>query len=194
MVQPTERSTETNDSQHNFVEAREPSELVMCLVLAAAYLGLAKYCWMPLMLTKNWRLLFNVEGFFLSVALLSILLGLRPYLNPSSLQISTKGLKYLGPYWPRRKTVNWDQVLRLYLSSEIIIVLYKPDPKRKRTWPLVIAAIYLAEREKIAQSIIEYCPIEPIIMTSPALVSRVTFAIMFLLVVIWLLELLISSY
>jgi hypothetical protein len=194
MVQPPERSLPANDSQHNFVEAREPSELVMCLVLAAAYLGLAKYCWMPLMLTKNWRLLFNVEGFFLSVALLAILLGVRPYLNPSSLQISSKGLKYLGPYWPRRKTVNWDQVLRLYLSSEIIIVLYKPDPNRKRTWPLVIASIYLAEREKIAQSILEYCPIEPIIMTSPALISRIAFAVSFFLVVIWLLELVITSY
>ena len=69
----------------------------MCLVLASAYLGLAKYCWTPLLLAKDWRLLFNIEGFFLAVALLSILVGLRPYMTPSSLQLSNRGIKYRGP-------------------------------------------------------------------------------------------------
>jgi hypothetical protein len=189
---PPERSQENNDSQRNFVEAREPSELVLCLVLAAAFLGLAKYCWPGLLLVKNWKMLFNVEGFFLSVALLALLIGLRPYLNPSSLQINRRGLKYLGPYWPRRKTVNWEQVLRLYVSSEVIIILYRPNPKRKQTWPLIIASIYLSDSEQIGKAIREYCPIEPIIMTSPALISRITLIVFFLLVVLWLLELIIS--
>jgi hypothetical protein len=192
MKSPSERSNEQIDSQRNFIEAREPSELIMCLVLACAYLGLAKYCWLPLLVAKNWKLLINVEGFFITISLLSVLVGVRPYLSPSNLQLSNKGIKYIGPYWPRRKTVNWDQVLRLYLSSELIIVLYKPNPKRKRTWPLIIPSIYLADRDKIADAITEYCPIEPIIMTSPALVSRVTFAVLFLFIVIWMLELLIN--
>jgi hypothetical protein len=191
MQSPPPRNREENDSQQNFDEAREPAELIMCLVLAAAYLGLAKYCWLPLMAAKNWKLLVNVEGFFITISLLSILVGLRPYINPSSLQISNRGIKYLGPYWPRRKTVNWEQVLRLYVSTELIIVLYRPRPDRKGSWPLIIPSIYLAEREKIAQVITDYSPIEPVIMTSPALLSRLTFAVLFLAVVIWILELLI---
>jgi hypothetical protein len=188
---PRNRS-ELNEAQYNFVEAREPSELIMCLILASAYLGLAKYCWAPLLLAKNWKLLINVEGFLGTISLLSIFIGLRPYISPSSLQISSKGIKYRGPYWPQRKTVNWEQVLRLYVSSELIIVLYRPAPTRKRTWPLVIPSIYLADREQIAQAIAKLSPIEPIVMTSPALVSRVTFAFLFFLLVVWVLEMLIS--
>jgi len=192
MVHHPERDSQDNDSQRNFVEPREPSELILCLILAAAFLGLAKYLLPGLLLVKNLKMLFNVEGFFLSIALLAILMGVRPYLNPSSLQISRRGLKYLGPYWPRRKTVNWDQVLRLYVSDEIIIILYRPNPKRKQTWPLIIASIYFALPEQIAQAITEYCPIEPIVMTSPALLSRLTLVVFFLVVVLWLLELFIS--
>jgi hypothetical protein len=192
MVHHPEHDSQDNDSQRNFVEPREPSELILCLILAAAFLGLAKYLWPGLILVKNWKMLFNVEGFFLSIALLAILMGVRPYLNPSSLQISRRGLKYLGPYWPRRKTVNWDQVLRLYVSDEIIIILYRPNPKRKQTWPLIIASIYFTLPEQIAQAITEYCPIEPIVMASPALLSRLTVIVFFLIVVLWLLELFIS--
>jgi hypothetical protein len=183
---------EQNDSQFNFVEAREPSELIMCLILAAAYLGLAKYCWAPLLLSKNWKLLINVEGFLVTIALLSIVIGLRPYLSPSSLQISGKGIKYRGPYWPQRKTVNWDQVLRLYLSPELVIVLYRPVPDRKKSWYLLIPSIYLADRDQIGPAIGKLSPIEPIVMTSPALISRLTLAGIFFLLIIWVLEMLIT--
>jgi len=183
---------EPNESQFNFVEAREPSELIMCLILAAAYLGLAKYCWPLLMLSKNLKLLINIEGFLVTIALLSIVIGLRPYLSPSSLQISSKGIKYRGPHWPQRKTVNWDQVLRLYVSEELVIVLYRPVPDRKKSWYLLIPSIYLADRDQIGPAIRKLCPIEPIVMTSPALLSRVTFALVFLLLVVWLLEMLIT--
>lgn len=183
---------EQDESQFNFVEAREPSELIMCLILAAAYLGLAKYCWSPLLLSKNWKLLINVEGFLVTIALLSIVIGLRPYLSPSNLQLSSKGIKYRGPYSPRRKTVNWQQVLRLYVSNELVIILYRPSPDRKKSWPLVIPSIYLADRDQIGPAITKLSPIEPIVMTSPALVSRVTFALLFFMLVIWVLEMLIS--
>ena len=115
-----EPSEAEGEAQDNFVESKEPSELLMCLVLASAYLGLAKYCWTPLLLAKDWKLLFNIEGFFLAIALLAILIGFRPYLTPSSLQVSKYGIKYRGPYWPQRKTVNWRQVTKIYLSPELI--------------------------------------------------------------------------
>ncbi|MBU6454288.1 MAG: hypothetical protein KGS72_21095 [Cyanobacteria bacterium REEB67] len=180
------------ESQDNFVESKEPSELLMCLILASAYLGLAKYCWTPLLLAKDWKLLVNIEGFFLAIALLSILIGLRPYLTPSALQVSKFGIKYRGPYWPQRKTVNWRQVIKLYLSPELIVVLYRPKEKSKRLWPLIIPIIYLADRERIAKVFIRYSPIQPVILSSPALISRIVVLLGFLAVIIWVLEMLIQ--
>ncbi len=179
------------EAQDNFVEQKEPSEMLMCLVLASAYLGLAKYCWTPLLLAKDWKLLINIEGFFLGIAALSIMVGLRPYLTPSSLQLSRHGIKYRGPYWPQRKTVNWQQVSKVYLSPELILVLYHPVMGEKRLWPLIITSIYLSDRDRIAKVFIKYLPIQPIILSSPALLSRIVMLLLFLAVVIWLLEMLI---
>lgn len=178
--------------QDNFVENKDPTELAFCFVLASAYLGLAKYCWMPLVLAKNWKLLMNVEGFFISIAILSIIIGLRPYISPSSLQLSEIGIKYRGPYWPSRKTVNWSQVIRVYLSSELIVVLYKPKLNSNRIWPLLITSMYLADSERIGQAIVKYCPVQPIVMTDPALVSRLILVFVFLAVLVWVLEMLMS--
>jgi hypothetical protein len=179
------------EAQDNFVEQKEPSEMLMCLVLASAYLGLAKYCWTPLLLAKDWKLLFNIEGFFLGIAALSIMVGLRPYLTPSNLQLSRYGIKYRGPYWPQRKTVNWEQVAKVYLSPELILVLYHPEIGKKRLWPLIITSIYLSDRDRIAKVFIKYSPVPPIILSSPALLSRIVMLLLFLAVVIWLLEMLI---
>lgn len=184
---------EEDDSQENFVESRDPTELVLCLVLASCYLGLAKYCWQPLLMAQNWKLLFNVEGFFATIALVAILVGLRPYLSPSSLQLSNRGIKYRGPYWPQRKTVNWSQVKSLYISPELIIILYHPKETSKRVWPLLIASIYLSNREKIGYAFQKFCPITPVIMSSPALVSRLAIALAFLVVIIWILEMMIPT-
>jgi len=180
------------EAQDNFVEQKEPSEMLMCLVLASAYLGLAKYCWTPLLLAKDWKLLINIEGFFLGIAALSIMVGLRPYLTPSSLQLSRHGIKYRGPYWPQRKTVNWEQVSKVYLSPELILVLYHPVIGEKRLWPLIVTSIYLSDRDRIAKVFIKYLPISPIILSSPALFSRIVMLLLFLAVVIWLLEMLIK--
>ena len=174
------------------MEARDPAELFMCFILAAAYLGLAKYCWEPLLLVQNWKMLVNVEGFFLTIAALSILLGLRPYMSPSSLQISTKGIKYRGPYWPQRKTVNWDQVRQVFLSPELIVIMYHPKFGKKRVWPMLITSIYLADRARITRAMLKFCPITPTVMTSPHLFSRILLGLMFLGVIIWLLEMLIT--
>lgn len=165
----------------------------MCFILAAAYLGLAKYCWEPLLLVNNWKLLVNVEGFFITIAVLSILVGLRPYMGPSSLQISSRGIKYRGPYWPQRKTVNWEQVVQVYLSPELIIMLYLPKADSKRPAPMLITSIYLADRDKITRAVLRYCPITPVIMTSPHIVSRIVLVLMFLAVVIWLLEMFVAT-
>jgi hypothetical protein len=177
-----------DQSQHNFVENQDPVLTMTCIIVAAAYLGLARYCFEQLSAIKNWQLLFNVESFFLLFALLAIAIAVRPFLSPSSLQISRHGIKYQGPYWPRRKTVNWDQVLKLYLSNEFIVILYRPDPKRKRSWPLWIPTFYLGEREKIVQVVTEYSPTEPIMMTNLSLSTWVILGVFALLILIWLLE------
>lgn len=181
-----------DDWQENFVEHKDPTELIMCFILASAYIGLAKFCWVPLLLNKNWKLLFNVEGFFITIAALAILIGLRPYVSPSSLQLSSKGIKYRGPYSPYRKTVNWQQVFKVYLSPEVTIVLYKPDLKGKRIWPMIIASLYLTDRERIGRLFIKHCPISPSIMTSPTFFSRLIFGVLFFIVIIWLLEMMLG--
>jgi hypothetical protein len=192
MTQAPESQQEI-EAQDNFVEGKEPSELIFCLLLASAYLGLAKFCWVPLALTKNWKLLVNVEGFFVTVALVAILIGARPYTAPSSLQLSSRGIKYRGPYWIQRKTVNWSQVARVYLSPELILVLYRHKEGSKQVWPMPILSIYLADREQVVKSFLNYCPIQPIMLKSPALISwMVLFAILFVLV-IWFFYLLTPS-
>lgn len=180
------------EPQDNFVEAREPTELTMCIILSSAYLGLARYCWTPLFMLKNWKFLVNVEGFCIIIAAIAILLGLRPYINPSSLQLSNKGVKYRGPYWPQRKTVNWDQVSQVYLSPELVVVLYFPRTNSRRMWPMLIESNYLAEREHIPAAFIKYCPIEPIVMTRPHILSVILTLIIGLAIIIWLAEMLIS--
>jgi len=189
-VSDSEIETE-GDAQDNFVESKEPSELLMCLVLASAYLGLAKYCWTPLLLAKDFKLLINIEGFFLAIAGLAILIGLRPYLTPSALQVSKFGIKYRGPYWPQRKTVNWKQVTRLYLSPELVIALYRPKEGKRRVAVMLIPIVYLSDRERIAKVFIKFSPIDPIILSSPALISRIVILLAFLGVIIWVLEMLI---
>lgn len=188
----TDKLDQEGDAQDNFVEARDPTELAMCFILASAYLGLAKYCWEPLLLAHNWKLLVNVEGFFVTISAISILVGMRPYMSPSNLQLSSRGIKYRGPYWPQRKTVNWDQIYRLYLSRELVVVLYRSKPGGKRIWPMFITSIYLAERDRIIPTFVKHSPVQPVIMTSPTIVSRIFMGILFLGVVIWILEMLMN--
>jgi hypothetical protein len=185
--------TEQDESQDNYVESRDPTELAMCIILASAYAGLARYCWEPLQRTDNWRLLANIEGFFITIALLSLLVGLRPYLSPCSLQISNRGIKYRGPYWPQRKTVNWDQVFRVYAGPELIVVLYHPRPNKKGIWGLMIQSIYLSEREKIDQSVAKYSPVPPVLLSNPSWISRLILITLFVLVVVWILQMLVGS-
>lgn len=186
MTNPTiEPEQQDNDAQDNFVEGKEPSELIFCLLLASAYLGLAKFCWTPLYQTKSWKLLFNVEGFFVTVAVIAILIGARPYTAPSSLQISSRGIKYRGPYWIQRKTVNWEQVTRVYLSPELILVMYRPNPEKKRVWAMPILSIYLAERDQVVKSFLKYCPIEAKMMKSPAMVSWIILFTLLFVLVVW---------
>ncbi len=182
------------DPQDNFVEAREPTEFIMCLILAAAYAGLARYCWEPLKAistqSNNVSLLVNVEGLFITIAVLAVLVGLRPYLSPCSLQLSKKGIKYRGPYWPQRKTVNWSQVSRLYISPELIVILYHPWESNKGIWPLLIQSVYLADRENIPQAFAKYCPIQSVLLSSPSWTTRLILIVLFTLVVIWILQVL----
>jgi hypothetical protein len=180
------------ESQDTYIENRDPTEMAMCFILAAAYLGLAKYCWGPLWAARNLKLLFNVEGFFITIALVSILVGLRPYISPSSLQISHFGIKYRGPYWPQRRSVNWEQVIKVYISSELIFILYKPKLDSKRMWAMLIASVYLSERENIATTMENYCPKPVEIVTNPALYSRMLMGFLFFAAVIWILEMLMN--
>jgi hypothetical protein len=191
-TKPEPASNPENEAQDTYIENRDPTEMAMCFILAAAYLGLARYCWTPLWAAKNLKLFINVEGFFITIALISILVGLRPYISPSSMQISHRGIKYRGPYWPQRRSVTWDQVIKVYLSSELIFILYKPKLDSKRMWAMLIASVYLASREKIAASMENYCtkPLE--IVTNPALYSRILIGLLFFIAVIWILEMLMN--
>jgi hypothetical protein len=181
-----------SDSQDTYLENRDPTEMALCLILASAYLGLAKYCWTPLWTAHNLKLFLNVEGFFCTIAVIAILVGLRPYLSPSSLQISHLGIKYRGPYWPQRRSISWEQVIKVYVSSELIFILYKPNLLQKRMWVMLVAAIYLSERQKIAKSMESYCP-QPIeIVTNPAVFSRLIMGFLFFALVIWILEMLMT--
>lgn len=181
-----------DDSQDNFMEARDPAELVMCIVLSAAFFGLAKYVWVPLKNVENWRLFFNIEGFFITVGLLSLVIGLRPYLSPCNLQLSKKGIKYQGPYSTHRKTVNWDQIFKLYVSPELVVALYHPGNKKKGIWPLIIQSVYLSDRERISSSIQRYCPVPPIFVRGPSWTLRLLFVFLFVITVISILQLLVS--
>ena len=185
-----ERPEDPSDFQDNYVEAREPVELMFCVILAAAYAGLARFCWDPLEKSGNWLIFINIEGFFITIALLALFIGLRPYLNPSGLQISKYGLKYRGPYWPRRRTVNWNQVVQMYVSPEIILILYLLPNKRKSMRPLVIHSAYLADRDKIAESIFKYSPVEPTLLGKPGWITRSVQYGVFSLFVFWIVRML----
>lgn len=177
---------QTADCQDNFVEEREPVELMFCVILAAAYAGLARYCWDPLEKSGSWLLFINIEGFFLTIAALALFIGMRPYVNPSSLQVSKYGVKYRGPYWPRRRTVNWSQVVQLYVSPEVILVLYVLPNKRKSMRPLLIHSNYLADRQVIVESIIKYSPVEPTLLGKPGWITRGVQYVAFSLFVFWI--------
>lgn len=182
-----------DESQDNFVEAHDPAELIMCIILAAAYAGLAKLLFNPLLEAGNWRLLVNIEGFFCIVALLALVIGIRPYISPCSLQLSSKGLKYRGPYWPQRKTVNWERIFRIYLAPEMILILYYPGKERKGIRPLLIQSVYLSDKDKIEDAVIKYSPAPPILLSNPGWMTRLIFIVCFVLLMIAILEWLLSG-
>lgn len=178
------------DVQDNFVEAKEPVEFMFCVILAAAYAGLARYCWDPLEKSKNWALFINIEGFFITIALLALFIGLRPYVNPSALQVSKYGIKYRGPYWCKRRTVNWSQVVQMYVSPELILILYVLPNKRKSMRPLIIHSIYLADSDQIADSIFKYSPVEPTLLGKPGWITRGVQYASFSIFVFWIVRML----
>jgi hypothetical protein len=165
----------------------------MCIILAAAYTGLAKLLFNPLLQVGNWRLLVNIEGFFCIVALLALVIGIRPYISPCSLQLSAKGLKYRGPYWPQRKTVNWDQIFRIYLAPELILLLYYEGKQRKGIRPMLIQSVYLSDKDKIEDTVIRYSPVPPILLSNPSWFTRLIFIASFALLMIAVLEWLLSG-
>src|SRR5579883_1784412 len=177
---------ESVDLQDNYVENKEPAELMFCVILSASYAGLARYCWTPLEQSGQWNIFINIEGFFITISLLALLLGLRPYLSPSSLQISKHGIKYRGPYWPQRKTVNWSQVVHMYVSPELILVVYRLPNKPKSIRPLLVHSVYLADRDKVADSIVKYSPIEPTFVANPGLVTRFAQVVIFVVIIFWI--------
>jgi hypothetical protein len=175
------------DAQDSYFETREPSELIFCIILAAAYAGLARFCWEPLQASHQWFYFVCVEGFFITVGLLSLVLGIRPYLSPSSLQISKHGLKYRGPYWPQRKTVNWQQIFQLYLSPELIIIFYRPPTNPKGVRLLIIQSSYLSDRKAIVDSFAKYCLVQPVYMKNPDWYIKAIFLMGYLAIVCWIL-------
>ncbi|MFN8655361.1 MAG: hypothetical protein U0105_03400 [Candidatus Obscuribacterales bacterium] len=184
---PTASAAVDKDVQDNFVEPREPAELIFCIILSAVYAGLARYCWEGLWLSGNWKLFLNIEGFFITIALLALLLGLRPYLSPSSLQLSGYGIKYRAPYWPQRRSVNWTQVVRLYISPGLILVLYRPQGKDRGLIPMIIQSDYLADKKKVPDSIKRFSPVPPVILPHANLLTRTIFFTSYGALIIWIL-------
>lgn len=181
-------SAEKIDLQDNFVENKEPAELMFCIILASIYLGLARYFWEPL---KKLNLLFwEFEAFLIFVAIVSLFLGVRPYVSPSSLQISRHGIKYRGPYWPQRKTVNWSNIVQLYVSPELILVIYRLSDKPRSLRPLLIHSVYLADKDKIVDSICKYAPLDPVLVANPGILTRAFQITVFAAVVLWILSVL----
>lgn len=181
------------DAQDNFVEHREPAELIFCIILSAAYAGLARYCWEPLTTLGQVKLLVTVEGFFITISLLSLLLGLRPYLSPSKLQISTWGVKYRGPYWPQRKTVNWTQMFRLYVSPQLTVVLYHPPGKTKGVRLLIIQSSYLSDSDHIVESFSKYSPTPPTWMKNPDWITKGVLFTLYGLIIAWILTMMLTN-
>lgn len=173
------------DLQDNFVEPREPAELIFCIILSAVYAGLARYCWEGLWLAGNLKEFFYVEGFFITISLLSLLLGLRPYLSPSSLQLSGHGIKYRAPYWPQRRSVNWTQVQRLYISPGLILILYRPTGKSRGLIPMFIQVDYLADKKKVPDSFKRFSPIAPVILPHANLLTRILFFTAYAALILW---------
>ncbi len=187
--QPLAESTTAmhSDAQDSYFETREPAELAFCIILAAAYAGLARFCWEPLEASKQWISFISVEGFFITIALLALFLGVRPYVSPSSLQISQHGMKYRGPYWPQRKTVNWDQVFRLYLSPELIVIFFRPASNPKGSRLLFIQSSYLSDRDSIIASLSKYAHVKPVFLKNPDWYIKAVFLIGYLAIVCWIL-------
>ena len=178
------------DAQDTYFESREPAELIFCILLAAAYAGLAKFCWQPLEASHQWLSFTSVEVLFGVMALLSLVLGLRPYLSPSTLQISNHGVKYRGPYWPQRKTVNWQQIFRLYLSPELIVVLYHPTNKPNAIRFLFIQSSYISDREGIVSSFARYALVPPVYLKNPDWYIKGILLTAYMSVVCWILYML----
>jgi hypothetical protein len=179
---------ENLDAQDNYVEAREPSELAFCVILAAAYAGLAQYFWQnPPAANGDWVQFVIYEVVFSAGALLSLLLGVRPYLVPSNLQIGQRGVKYRGPYWPQRKTVNWDQMFRLYLSPQLIIVLHRPIHKKTGVRLMIIQSSYLSDRDHIVESFAKYAMVDPTYMKNPDWITKGIFLIIYSAIIAWIL-------
>lgn len=183
-------SGEKVDLQDNFVENKEPAEFWFCVILASIYLGLARYFWEPLQ--KVSLLFWEFEAFLIFVAAVSLFLGIRPQISPSSLQISRHGIKYRGPYWPQRKTVNWTNVVQMYVSPELILVIHRLSDRPKSIRALLIHSVYLADKDKIVDSICKYAPMEPVLVSNPGIVTRTFQILIFAAVVIWIISVLMN--
>jgi len=179
------------DAQDNYFEKREPSELFFCIILAAMYAGLAKYLaqnlWETTQITGQWDRFVSVEGFFITLGLLSLALGLRPYLNPSSLQISNTGIKYCGPYWPQRKSITWAQMFKMWLSPDMVIILYHPAHKPRGMRLLIIQCNYLSDNKQLLSRFARYTPVPPIYLKAPDWYLKAIFLIGYLTIVCWIL-------
>lgn len=177
------------DAQDVYLEKREPAELIFCVILAAAYAGLARYLW-PMFGVGPWQDFFRIEGLFITLSLLAVTLGIRPYISPSSLQISNLGLKYRGPYWPQRKTINWQQIYRLYLSQDLIVVLYHPPNQPRGARLLIIQCNYLADHDVILQRFAKYAVVQPVYLKKPGWYLKAIFLLGYLSIVCWFLYML----
>jgi hypothetical protein len=88
-------------------------------------------------------------------------------------------------------------VKEVFVSPELVVVMHQPkvDAKGKklRVWPLLIWSIYLADRQNIPAAVLRHCPIQPVMMTNPHLISKIILGLVVTAIIIWLLEMLIAG-
>ncbi|MBX9686355.1 MAG: hypothetical protein K2X27_06605, partial [Candidatus Obscuribacterales bacterium] len=78
------------------------------------------------------------------------------------------------------------QVVQMYVSPELMLIIYKLPNKPKSLRPLLIHSVYLADKEKIAESLTKYSPVEPTYVANPGIITRTAQYILFAAIVIWI--------
>ena len=74
----------------------------------------------------------------------------------------------------------------MYVSPELMLIIYRLPNKPKSVRPLLVHSVYLADREKIADSVVRFSPVEPTFVANPGILTRTAQVLLFAAIVIWI--------